>query len=194
MTPGRPPVPSVGGMDLLHRTFGADSWRRVGYAAVSAPVGLVALLLTPVRPRRAAELQRRVAGRLLGGPPPGRARVPGSVGYALLSLPLGVLGLWLAFLLVPNTIRNLLYGVFPEGDYSHAWGGPTLAGAWAVHAAGALALVPVGLWLLRGLTALQRRLADALLGPAPLSAPLTGLCAIVVLIGGVLLRAFLHQA
>ena len=179
---------------LLHRTFGADTWRRLGYAAVSGPVGLAALLLTPLRPRRAAELQRRVAARLLGGPAPGRVRVPASIGYAVASLPLGAVGLWLALLLVPNTVRNVLYGAFPEGDYSHAWGGPTLAGAWAVHAAGALALLPVGLWLVRGLTALQLRLACALLGPARLSVPVGVASGVVAAAGAVVLTAWTHQA
>jgi hypothetical protein len=145
------------------------------------------------RPGRGAALQRRVATRLLGGPAGDRTSLPGSVAYALVTIPLGVIGLWLALLLVPNTIRNLLYGVFPEGDYSHAWGGPTLAGAWAVHAAGALALVPVGIWLVRGLTALQRRLAGALLAGRRLGAPLSAASVVTILAGTLLLTVFVRQ-
>lgn len=194
MTIAAPPLPSVVRMEFLHRTFGADSRRRVGYATVCAPVAVAALALTLVgRPRRAAALQQRVAARLLGSPAGERTSRPGSVAYALVTLPLGMLGLGLALLLVPNTIRNLLYGVFPEGDYSHAWGGPTLAGAWAVHAAGGLALVPVLIWLVRGLTALQRRLAGALLGGHRLGVPLSAASAVTILAGTVLLTAFARQ-
>src|SRR4051794_10421608 len=181
-------------MDILSRTFGADSWRRVGYAAVSAPVGLAALALTLLcQPSRGAALQRGVALRLLGGPRPGRSHLAGSIAYALASVPLGVLGLWLAFMIGPNTLRNLLYGFVVGDGYTDAWGGPTLAGAWAVHAAVALAVLPVGLWLVRGLTALQRRLADALLAGRRLSVPAGSAAVLVVLAGAVFLTAWVHQ-
>ncbi len=53
---------------------------------------------------------------------------------------------------MPNTVRNLAYPPSnPTPDYADAWGRPTLAGAWAVHAAIALALMPVYLLVLRGL-------------------------------------------
>ena len=49
--------------------------------------------------------------------------------------------------------------------YANSWGGPTLAGAWAVHAGLALVtLGPVLLWAVRGLTWLQGTWALALLG------------------------------
>ena len=95
--------------------------------------------------------------------------------------------------MVPNTLRNLLYGFVVGDGYRDAWGGPTLAGAWAVHAVLALALVPVGLWLLRGLTALERRLAGALLGTGRLTVPVGATGVVVVLAGGVALDLFLHQ-
>jgi hypothetical protein len=47
-----------------------------------------------------------------------------------------------------------------------AWGGPTLAGAWAVPAIGAvLVFVLVGLPILTGLAWLQGLLAKRMLGP-----------------------------
>jgi hypothetical protein len=181
-------------MEILRTTFGAASWRRVGYAAVSAPVGVAALVLTLAGQQgRAGRLQQRVARALLGGPGPARPRPAGTLAYALLSIPLGVVGLWLAFALVPNTIRNLLYGFVVGDGYRDAWGGPTLAGAWAVHAVLALALVPVGLWLVRGLTALQRRLADGLLGGGRVGVPVGAASAIVVAGGAVFLTAWVHQ-
>ena len=60
------------------------------------------------------------------------------------------------------------YGSFPENltrlttsdpELSTAWGGPTLAGAWAVHAIGGLLIFGVGgIWLVRALMNLQARL------------------------------------
>lgn len=181
-------------MEILRTTFGTAAWRRVGYAAVSAPVGLAALALTLIgQPGRAGRLQHRVARALLGGPVSARPHLTGTLAYALLSIPLGVVGLWLAFLLVPNTIRNLLYGFVVGDGYRDAWGGPTLAGAWAVHAALVLALLPVGLWLVRGLTALQRRLADGLLGGGRVGVPVGAASAIVLAGGAVLLTAWVRQ-
>lgn len=180
-------------MEFLRRTFGADSWRRVAYAAVAAPLGLTALALTAAGRRTSAYgLQARTARRLLGAPAAARPRTAGSVAYGLLSVPLGLVGLGLALVLVPNTVRNLLYGLVVD-DHSTAWGGPGLAGAWAVHAAGALALVPVVLWLVRGLTALQRRLADALLGPGRVGPVAGTACGLVVLLGGLFLAAWVRQ-
>ena len=177
-------------MGFLRETFGAPSWRRVGYAAVSAPVGLATLAMSAAgRPRRAAAWQRR----LLGLPPGERDRVGGTVAYGLVSIPLGIFGLWLALMLVPNTIRNLLYGFVVGDGYTDAWGGPTLAGAWTLPAVLALALVPVGLWLVRGLTALQRRLAAALLGGGRVGVPVGVTSAVVVLAGAVFLTAWIHQ-
>jgi hypothetical protein len=49
--------------------------------------------------------------------------------------------------------------------YHSSWGGPTLAGAWAVHAGLALFTgVPLLLWALRGLTRWQSGMTRALLG------------------------------
>lgn len=195
MTRAAGPVPSVGG--VIRTTFGPDTWRRLGYATVTLPVALAALLLTLLgRPARAAVVQRRVADRLLFPPGPGPAGPPDrlpAVGYALLSVPFGLVGLWLAAAIGPNTVRNLLYGLVTDGSYAHSWGGPTLAGAWAVHALGALALVPVGLWLVRGLTAVQRRLAGALLGGDRLPVAVAAGAAAVLAGAGVFLAAWVSQ-
>jgi hypothetical protein len=55
-------------------------------------------------------------------------------------------------------------------NYYTSWGGPTLAGAWAVHAGlSLLTIFPVLAWAIRRLTRLQGRLTRALLsGPANL--------------------------
>lgn len=72
-------------------------------------------------------------------------------------------------------------------DVARAWGGPALAGAGAVHAALAL-LLPVELWMLRGLSGLQGRLAARLLGTDQASWVL-----LVAALGLVLLWAFINQ-
>lgn len=59
--------------------------------------------------------------------------------------------------------RIATYGLFWEiegGSHADAWGGPTLLGAWLVHALIALAMVLPAMWLIRPLTGLHQRLAD----------------------------------
>jgi len=48
-----------------------------------------------------------------------------------------------------------------NGEYRDAWGGPTLAGAWAVHALGGVAFWLLVPWVLRGYAALWQRIAGA---------------------------------
>jgi hypothetical protein len=112
--------------------------------------------------------QRGLAERWLHvrpAPPRGGHRWGRVVLHALLTAMIGALCWLLAALAGPNTVRNvLLYPITDGDDVATAWGGPTLAGAWAVHAAGALLLLPLELWLLRALTGVQRRLAARLLG------------------------------
>jgi hypothetical protein len=87
------------------------------------------------------------------------------VAHGLLSALLGLLCWALAALAGPNTLRNvLLYPITDGDDVARAWGGPSLAGAWAVHAALALVILPVELAMLRGLGVLQARLTVRLLG------------------------------
>lgn len=129
-------------MEILRTTFGPASWRRVGYAAVSAPVGVAAPALTLVgRPERAGRPQHRVARALLGGPVAARPHLTGTVACALLSIPLGV----------------------------------------------------VGLWLVRGLTGLQRQLADGLLGGGRVGLPVGAASALVLVGGAAFLTAWVHQ-
>ena len=181
---------------MLTQTFSADTWRRVAYATVSAPVGLAVLVLSLVGGhRRAAGWQRRVTRRLLDAPStPDSVDGPlRTVGYALLSVPFGLVGLSLVLMVGPNTVRNLLYGVFTDGSYVTSWGGPTLAGAWAVHAALAVLLLPVWLWLVRGVTGVQRVQADALLGDRRLPAGTAVGSGLLLLAAGALLVVWIRQ-
>ncbi|HEX8132870.1 MAG TPA: hypothetical protein VF880_05520, partial [Actinomycetes bacterium] len=149
---------------LWAETFGAPMWRSVAYDLLSLPVGIASLLLALAGAHpAAARLQRGLADRWLRRPPtppPGGDRWGRVVLQALLASTLGVVCWLLVALAGPNTVRNVLLYPITDGDsVARAWGGPTLAGAWAVHAAGALLLLPVELWLLRGLAGLQGRLA-----------------------------------
>jgi hypothetical protein len=58
---------------------------------------------------------------------------------------------------LPLPVRSQLGS---NGEYRDAWGGPTLAGAWAAHALGAIASWLLALWVLRGWTARWRRIAS----------------------------------
>jgi hypothetical protein len=92
----------------------------------------------------------------------GRRRLAG-LPLALVALPLAALVLYLLYFgelypLRPDTITHLddMFRPFPGGD--GAWGGPTLLGAWFVHAMAALGLQVVVLAVLRGLRSVSRRL------------------------------------
>jgi hypothetical protein len=178
-------------------TFGATMWRSVAYGLLSLPAGIVSLLLPLVGAHNAAaRLQRGLADRWLPrrlAPPPGRYRWGRVITHALLTSMIGVLCWVLVALAGPNTVRNvLLYPITDGSDVARAWGGPTLAGAWAVHAALALLPLPVELWMLRWLSGLQGRLAARLLGidQAPWVLPVAVL---VAALGLVMLRAFVNQ-
>ncbi len=144
---------------LWAQTFGAPMWRSVVYGLLSLPAGIASLLLALVGAHQAAaRLQGGLAKRWLRlslAPPHGGYRWGRLTTHALLTWMIGALCWVLVALAGPDTTRNvLLYPITDGDDVARAWGGPTLAGAWAVHATLALLLLPVELWLLRGLTGL----------------------------------------
>ncbi|WP_333733662.1 hypothetical protein [Streptomyces sp. IBSBF 3010] len=123
------------------------------HALLALPATVLALVLALTGNASAAgRLQRRLAS--LGGPtaspadaphPPTPDRFRTVVGRALRGLPANALAFALA---TPSVVllltRGLLYPLAAAGeDTSHAWGGPTPAGAWAAHFAIALAMVTV---------------------------------------------------
>jgi len=102
-------------------------------------------------------VQRRVAALLLGQEPV-FSRVRGLAAVPLDAVSLVVVGYcWL------GVVLNVAYPARPllgmNGEYRDAWGGPTLAGAWAVHALGGIAFWLLVPWVLRGYAALWRRIA-----------------------------------
>jgi hypothetical protein len=139
--------------------------RRAVYALIALPVALCCLgLLAAGRVGAAVSVRlgllRRLAGLAVSAAP-ARGRL---TSHLVLSLPIDVVAFAVAayvWLLLP---MNLLYpvrlAVYDESPVG-SWGGPTMAGAWAVHAAGGLLVfVVLGLPLVAGLVQVQAWVAD----------------------------------
>lgn len=124
-----------------------STWiRRPWYALTALPVGLAALVLPGARARQA-----RLADGLLGGP--GRPRRALGLLLALPAFPLALLDVFLVG-------RIATYGLFWDStgdDPSESWGGPSLLGAWVVHALVGLGIALIVHWLLGPLTRLHAR-------------------------------------
>jgi hypothetical protein len=147
--------------------FRADTWRRTTYVVLALPLAVVAVPVALLGGYRVvARWRRGLARRYLGlrvGRPPTAARV---LAHALLSLPLDLASLALVGYLWLGVVLNLAYPLRPGtmDSYQHSWGGPTLAGAWAVHAVGGLGFLLVTPWVVRAATRLQGGLVQRLLG------------------------------
>lgn len=125
----------------------------VAYALLALP-----LAFSRVRTRL------RVPRRLLREPAAGRnVSLPRAVLHSALSAGVGLLTWYLALLSVIVLVRGLAYPLV-SGGYEDAWGGPTLAGAWLVHAALGLVLAPAFLALVALSGRLQLRLTRTVLG------------------------------
>lgn len=147
---------------VLRRAVGVDAWRRAAVGLALLPVSLATTVaVLSGGGRWAAQTQAGVARRINGS---AAQAVPGAgatLAASVLGVPLGALACVVALLAGPNTVRAVfLYGLMGDGDYSASWGGPTLAGAWMVHAAIALALVPFELGLIRVIGELHARLLE----------------------------------
>ncbi|MEV8376541.1 hypothetical protein AB0P21_27605 [Kribbella sp. NPDC056861] len=83
----------------------------------------------------------------------------------VVSLALGLLGWFLVMMLVTAVVRGPFYGFVESGPYGDGtWGGPTKAGAWAVHAAVSVPIVVVLMFVLRGVGVLQAAAVRRLYG------------------------------
>jgi hypothetical protein len=105
------------------------------------PTGQATILVAAVLPIRIASWIAAGAGAA-GAAERLRALTQGIPAAAYVATGL----VWLP--LVPN---GILYPLFDSANLNHSWGGPTLAGAWAVHLALGLALLlvvalPFALW------------------------------------------------
>jgi hypothetical protein len=150
--------------------FSAGTWRRTFYILLALPVSLVSVPLALLGGyRTAARLQRGLARRYLAlrtDEPAARDTAGRVLAHAVLSLPLNLVSLALTAYLWSLVPMNLAYPLRPGtmDSYQHSWGGPTLAGAWAVHAAGGVVFLFVTPWVVKGITSLQGRLTRRLLG------------------------------
>ncbi|SEC78721.1 hypothetical protein [Streptomyces sp. TLI_105] len=144
-------------MTLIRRTV-----HTTARAFLALPAGLAAVVLTLTgQSGRAARLRARLAG----GDGWTGARV---LGRAVLGLPLDLAAFALVGYALFNSVRNFGYPLwYLDTDYHQAWGGPTMAGVWAVHGLGWLLCLAVLLhwpvrWLAGGQRALDRRLTSHL--------------------------------
>lgn len=125
------------------QTYGTVMWRRLSAAATAVPSAL-----------RTMASRRFVRG--------------------MLALPLALATTALTAVLAGLVLINVAYPLRPIlglGDhdgsvwastYHDAWGGPTLAGAWAVHGVGVMLFVfPAMAWVIRGLLRAQARVTGA---------------------------------
>lgn len=107
-------------------------------------------------------VRRAGAARVLGHSL--AALLPSLLAFALTALCLW--GVYSGYLypLRPDAAFALDHPFRPDGRFRTSWGGPTLVGAWSIHALVVLGWHVLSLPVLRGLAAARRRLADALLG------------------------------
>ena len=155
---------------MVRLPFSTDTWRPTFYVLLALPVSLVSVSLVSLgRYRAAARLQRDLARRYLAlridepAPREGAGRV---LAHTVLSLPINLVALALTGYLWSLVPANLAYPLRPGtmDSYQHSWGGPSLAGAWAVHAAAGLVLLFATPWVVKAVASVQGRLARRLLG------------------------------
>lgn len=143
----------------LRAQLGRTLWLRSAYTLAVLPAALASLTGAPV--------QASLAQRLLDVEPERSGRFPTSL-HALLSIPLNVLSLLLVGYGWSIVVLNILYPgrrlIGMGGTLDDAWGGPTLAGAWAIHALGGLVMLALMPVILKALTALHTRLLLRVLG------------------------------
>ncbi|MFF0742458.1 sensor domain-containing protein [Streptomyces sp. NPDC004111] len=152
---------------VLREPFRARTWRRVAYLLLALPLALLCVPLALVG-GPVGRIQFWLMRRVLGVEPGTVARESGGVlgvAHALVALPLALVSAVVVLYFWFVVVINLGYPLRPDNDPTGSWGGPTMAGAWAVHAVGGgvtfLLLTP---WVAKGFSALQVRLATGLLG------------------------------
>ncbi|MEV4814069.1 hypothetical protein [Micromonospora avicenniae] len=150
------------------RRLTALTGRSLAYGAL-LPLMALAALPTVLFGRAGTALSwwRTLRTRVLAAPPVEVRRRVGWLpvaGHGLLSLLLGAAALPPLGVQLLMVLRGMLYGLVVPGPYDHAWGGPTLAGAWVVHFLVGIPTSTAGLALLLAIAALHQRLTAALDG------------------------------
>ncbi|WP_410873222.1 hypothetical protein [Nocardia sp. A7] len=133
----------------------------IGAVARSAVYELLALPLAFTRVRTRLRVPRRLLSEHVGAHKlsPTRCLV-----QSVLSGGVGLLGWFLAMLSVLVLVRGLAYPLVTGDDYENSWGGPTLVGAWVVHAVLGVLIAPVFLAMIAMFGRLQLRLTRTVLG------------------------------
>lgn len=167
---------------------------RVGYAAALLPAAVVTLgALAAGRAEQAGSWWARAGEQdpttLTPERRPGAWRL---VAHALVCVPLGLVALIPVGIEILFVLRGVLYPLVDHGPYDHSWGGPSMAGAWAVHFLVALPFAAAGLGALWLLARLHTRLAGRLWGRRVGAGPVLALLVSSVA-GVVLVIAWIHQ-
>ncbi|WP_432095999.1 hypothetical protein [Streptomyces sp. bgisy100] len=147
---------------------GVSAWRGAGRGLVLFPAS-VGRLVAGIRQSRGSLVLR------------------GGCGVAL-----GLFGWAVALLAGQATANGLLYPLIDAHDYEHSWGGPTLVGAWVVHALVAVPVVLAALGVLRGVSAADRALEPPAPGGRRPWWPVA-LAGVFAVLGVLLVNAWLHQ-
>ncbi|WP_067563567.1 hypothetical protein [Nocardia acidivorans] len=156
--------------------------RAAYYGLLSLPV---AFADTGVR----ARVTRRVFREPfeLDSPGPWRAAA-----HTVLAAVTALLSWFALFLALVAAVRGVAYPLIAAHDYRNSWGGPTLAGAWAVHAALGVGLLPLWLLLPAGFGTVQRLLTRRLLGRTGPRWPIPA-AVVISAAGALFFIAWLHQ-
>jgi hypothetical protein len=166
----RTPVPAADGPVSGRWTLTSRLIRSIGYDLALVPVSLLAIGRSLLGRSDAVHQTWRRLARFQGSPDPIRLRRPGAVGSVLsglVSLVLGLLSWFLVMMLGIAVVRGPFFGFVEDGPFGpETWGGPTKAGAWAVHAAIAIPIIVLLPFVLRGLGLLQSASIRRLYGSA----------------------------
>jgi hypothetical protein len=142
--------------------------RSIAYDVALVPVSVVAMANSVLGRADTVHQSWRKLAHFQHSAEPIRLRRPGAVTsffHGFVSFVLGLLGWFLLMLLVTCVVRGPFYGLVESGPYGPGtWGGPTRAGAWAVHAAIAVPLILLLPFVLRGLGLLQAAFIRRLYG------------------------------
>ncbi|WP_331445768.1 hypothetical protein [Streptomyces xanthochromogenes] len=155
----------AGWKGILREPFTAATWLRLAYLLLALPVGILCVPIALVG-GPAGRIQRGLARRLLGVEVAEPRRTgPLALAHAVISLPLNLVALTVSAYFWTVVVINLAYPLRPDSDPTQAWGGPTMAGAWAVHGiGGGLSFLFITPWVMKGFTLLQARLVEGFLG------------------------------
>ncbi|MCX5201344.1 hypothetical protein OG897_07730 [Streptomyces sp. NBC_00237] len=179
---------------ILREPFRGETWRRTLYLLLAPPVAVLCVPLALVG-GPVGRFQLGLQHRLLGAEFEARERGGVlAVVYALAGVPLSLVAVVATYFFWFVVVINLGYPLRPDSDPTGAWGGPTMAGAWAVHGAGAVGFLLVTPWVAKGFAALQTRLAAGLLGRDRRGrGRVLGLALGVVAVCGLLSVPIIHQ-